>query len=138
MRWTLPAGELVTGATGQCASSPGGTDVPAPVDMASCDPAAAGEMIAVHADGTVERGSYCLDVLGPDGLYNSSLDGAAVSRTFCAVQLDPGQVWLPGPGGELINNYSGKCLDDPGDGGSGTALVQEDCYGLAGEIWAVN
>jgi hypothetical protein len=58
-------------------------------------------------------------------------------RDFCLEIGLQSQVWLVAPGGELINNYSGRCLADS-RGGTGTALVQEDCYGLADEIWAVN
>jgi hypothetical protein len=48
------------------------------------------------------------------------------------------QIWVPGPGGELINALSGKCLADPSAGGAGTSLAQQDCYGSADEIWAIN
>ena len=47
-------------------------------------------------------------------------------------------LWLPTPNGELINTNSGRCLADPGNGPAGTKLVQEDCYGQAGEVWAIN
>lgn len=48
------------------------------------------------------------------------------------------QDWLVGPGGELINEGSGQCLDDPGNSeAAGTQLVLEPCYGTLGEIWAI-
>lgn len=48
-----------------------------------------------------------------------------------------GQDWLVGPNGELINEGSGLCLDDPGDSTvSGTQLTESDCYGQLGQIWA--
>jgi len=30
------------------------------------------------------------------------------------------------------------CLTDPGGGGAGTALVQQDCYGEPGQVWGLN
>ena len=48
------------------------------------------------------------------------------------------QRWAIGPNGELFSLSSGRCLADPGNSTTnGTGLVQEDCYGRAGEIWAV-
>jgi hypothetical protein len=64
------------------------------------------------------------------------IDGAEVSSGFC----DQGyaQDWLVGPGGELINEATGLCLDDPGNSEvAGTPLELEDCYGQLGEIWAL-
>jgi ricin-type beta-trefoil lectin protein/subtilase family protein len=137
VRWTLPSGLLVAGGSGLCAEDAGGTDVPLAVQLARCAASASDEQIMLHADGGIEVGGDCFDVPGPT-LIGSSLDGAAVVQNFCGENEVPAQVWLIGPGGELINNYSGKCLDDPAGGGAGTSLVQEDCYGLPGEIWAVN
>jgi hypothetical protein len=77
--------------------------------------------------------TQCLTVASP-------FAGAPVTQAACSPGATTGltQIWLPGPGGELINAASGKCLDDPGDGPSGTALTQEDCYGQLGELWAFN
>lgn len=63
-------------------------------------------------------------------------DGVGMNSGFC----DAGyaQDWLVGPGGELINEASGLCLDDPGNSRvAATHLVQEDCYGQLGETWAI-
>jgi hypothetical protein len=54
------------------------------------------------------------------------------------LKTNANQHWTIGPNGELFNLNSGRCLADPGDSTTnGTRLVQEDCYGQAGEIWAV-
>jgi hypothetical protein len=46
--------------------------------------------------------------------------------------------WSILPDGQIMNNTANLCLDDPGDSTvNGTQLVLEDCYGEAGEIWAV-
>jgi Ricin-type beta-trefoil lectin domain len=67
---------------------------------------------------------------------NGLLDGSITTFASCGVVSEVANgFWLPGPGGELINANSGRCLDDEG---RGLKLVQEDCYGLPGEIWAFN
>jgi hypothetical protein len=137
MRWTLPAGLLVSGVAGLCVYSSGysGIGSRVPVGVARCDPEKRGEQWAMHSDGSIQAGSGCIDEPGPY-FFGTALDGVAAIMDFCEENVDQSQVWLIGPGGELVNNYSGKCLD--ATGGSGTGLVQEDCYGEAGEIWAVN
>jgi hypothetical protein len=85
-------------------------------------------------DGTVRIHAKCLDVSGL-----STLDGAAVDLYTCSSTRAASQHWIPGPGGELINAHSGKCLAVPSDSTvNGTALKLEDCYGAAGEIWALS
>jgi hypothetical protein len=64
------------------------------------------------------------------------LDGSGINSGFCTGGF---QLWLVGPTGELINESSGLCLDDPGNSRvAGTQLVLEDCYGTLGEIWAIS
>ena len=66
------------------------------------------------------------------------LDGAVVLPWNRAEPTRSNQQWVVGPTGDLINVNSGRCLDDPGNSTTeGTALVQEDCYGQPGEIWAL-
>lgn len=137
VRWTLPGGALVAGGRGLCAAGGGANNIPAPIRVVGCEANTPDQMITLHGDGGIEVSGYCLDVPGPS-FVGTALDGAAVVQNLCEGSTAASQIWLIGPGGELINDYSGKCLDDPGDGGSGTALVQEDCYGSSGEIWAVN
>jgi hypothetical protein len=66
---------------------------------------------------------------------NSMLAGHGTEYLNCGASLGGASMWLPGPDGELINLFSGKCLDDVGNG---KGLIQEDCYGRPGEIWALN
>ena len=127
--WTLPAGPIMSGIGGMCldqAISAG------PVDIARCD--SKPRQWILEPDGTIRTGpGWCLDV------GRSDLDGARVFARGCPPRgQNPSEVWLSGPGGELINASSGKCLADPGNVTSGgTTLRQEDCYGEPGEIWAV-
>jgi Ricin-type beta-trefoil lectin domain len=72
------------------------------------------------------------DCLVENGLLDSSVTTFASCGVVSEVAIG---FWLPGPGGELINANSGRCLDDEG---RGLKLVQDDCYGLPGEIWAFN
>jgi hypothetical protein len=76
--------------------------------------------------------------VSPNGCLQEKglLDGQFTSYESCTDATNtPNGFWVPGPGGELINVNSGRCLDDTG---TGARLVQEDCYGLPGEIWALN
>jgi len=81
---------------------------------------------------TLRIHAECLAVSG-----GSRQDGAVVDLARCSGAGS--ERWLPGPGGELLNGRSGRCLADPGNSSAaGTTLVQEDCYGQRGEIWAVS
>jgi putative Ig domain-containing protein/ricin-type beta-trefoil lectin protein/subtilase family protein len=121
--WTLPAGVVVSGVPGLCLSA-------APASVAPCS-LTTGQIWQSFA-GALAGNSGCLAV-------TSALSGTKTGLAACGgAGTDARLTWLPGPGGELINAFSGKCLDDPGGAGSGTALVQEDCYGQPGEVWAFN
>lgn len=77
-----------------------------------------------------------------DGRVLSSLlrcmgeGNAGVESANCSGSV--AQDWLVGPGGELINESSGLCLDDQANSQvAGTQLVLDPCYGTLGEIWAI-
>ncbi|WP_194893200.1 ricin-type beta-trefoil lectin domain protein [Catenulispora pinisilvae] len=79
---------------------------------------------------TLRAFGKCLDItLGgtasgtPVDLYRCNQTGA--------------QLWEPQPNGELLNPQSGRCLTDPGSGGSGTQLDVEDCSGAADQVWGL-
>ncbi len=137
-RWTLPAGLLVSAVGGLCAYTAGVTtsNFFAAVKVVPCDAASPAQEWSIHPDGTLRNTGNCLDVIV--NFARTALDGAAAKLDPCAPTPGSSQTWLIGPGGELINDYSGRCLTDNNGGGSGTALVQEDCYGEPGQIWAVN
>ena len=104
----------------------------------------------MEPDGTLRINGKCLDVA-----RQSKLDGARLELATCqsksnanasqpgvsqpgASQPSASQHWAIGSSGELFNLNSGRCAADPGDSTTNnTGLVQEDCYGRAGEIWAV-
>ena len=120
--WALDVA-VASGLTGQCMSA--GSSAPVSAACASGD---SDEYWQTYG-GVFSGSNGCLAESG-------MLDGDAAGYESCADVLDSADgYWVPGPGGELINLNSGRCLDNPG---SGEGLVQEDCYGLPGEIWALN
>jgi len=131
--WALPPGPLTSGTvTAPCLDGSGGSG--AQVTVAACG-TGSGQQWALRGNGTIRlSGGRCLDA------QSSLVDATTVVADACAssgsAQLS--QMWLPGPGGELINIWSGRCLADPGNGGPGTGLTQQDCYGHAGEVWGLN
>ncbi|HEY6277733.1 MAG TPA: ricin-type beta-trefoil lectin domain protein [Streptosporangiaceae bacterium] len=131
--WTPPASPVPSGVAGKCMDDRNNaTSNGNPIQSAACTTSSR-QKWTVMPDGTVRIHGKCLDVSGL-----SSLDGAAIDLYTCSSARLASQQWLTGPGGELINARSGRCLAIPGDStANGTALKQEDCYGNAGEIWAL-
>ncbi len=120
--WTLPNGPVLDGISGLCLSGP--------ANVSAC--ALGPKQSWQEYNGLLSSGSGCLTAKG-------LLDGTRVVAAQCgSISAAPAQTWLPGPGGQLINEASGLCLDDPGKAGPGTALVLQDCYGQRGEVWAFN
>jgi hypothetical protein len=128
--WTLPAGPVTSGIAGMCLAYAAASADPLVIRPCRNE---AGEQFRFMANGAIRAvlpGS-CLDAGG------SMLDGSAVKVGSCDGSIS--QAWLIGPGGELTSMSSGKCLADPRDNATaGTGLVQEDCYGQPGEVWAAN
>jgi hypothetical protein len=123
--WTLPAILVTSGLAGQCLSTTTAAAVSA--GCAGADVAESWQVTGAAFESNFN--GRCLE-------ENFLLDGAGTAYENCdPTNLNPNGFWLPGPAGELINENSAKCLDNPG---SGRPLVQEDCYGQPGEIWALN
>jgi hypothetical protein len=131
--WRPPASPVPSGVAGKCMNDRANAPVAGnPVQIWTCD-GSARQKWAVRVEGTISIHGMCLGVSG-----FSTLDGATIDLESCD-DLAFTEAWLPGPGGELINSISGKCLADPGDSTTdGRQLTQEDCYGNAGEIWALS
>ena len=129
--WVLPAAPVLAGVAGRCLTDPknsqaGGTKIVS----STCSPAA-GQRWTSGRTGTLSINGKCLAVNG-----GSLLDGAAVEIGKCMGALS--EQWQRDADGELMNINSGRCLADPNNSAvSGTALVQEDCYSLTGEIWLI-
>jgi len=131
--WMPPASPVPSGVAGKCMDDRNNSAADGnPVQIVTCD-GFARQNWAARPDGTVRIHGMCLDVA-----TMSTLNGAAIGLGSCS-GFAGSQLWLPGPGGELINLGSGKCLADPGSSTTdGHRLRQEDCYGRAGEIWALS
>jgi Ricin-type beta-trefoil lectin domain/Putative Ig domain len=131
--WIPPASPVQSGVTGMCVDdSRDKTTTGNKVQAWNCN-GGASQKWTDEPDETLRLGGHCLTVTG-----GSLLDGATVVLDPCASPSTSDQHWLIGPSGELVNANSGRCLADPGNSTTdGTALVQQDCYGLSGEIWAV-
>jgi hypothetical protein len=127
--WQLPAAPVLSGVAGRCLTDPGYSRVAGTrATLPGCR-AAAAQKWARHRDGTLRIRGLCLAVAG-----GSRKDGAAVRLARCSNAAS--QDWSPGPGGQLVNDGSGRCLAAATAGGA--RLAQQDCYGRPGEIWAIS
>jgi hypothetical protein len=125
--WQLPAAPVLAGIRGRCLAAKTGSQV----QIAACAVGPAQKWVMKRTGALTIRGR-CLSVAG-----GSTAAGAAVQLAACG--RSAAQRWDPGPHGQLVNENSGLCLSDPKDArASGTALVQSDCYGRPGQIWAVS
>jgi hypothetical protein len=126
--WTMNVGLLLmSGRAGDCANE--GIVFGIYAFAEACN---AGQTQEQWTVGGGELSSHDNDCLVENGL----LDGSLATYASCGVVAGfTNGFWLPGPGGELINANSGRCLDNQG---RGLKLIQEDCYGQPGEIWAFN
>jgi hypothetical protein len=130
--WALPASQVLSGIAGRCLTDPGRSGAPGTRIVLSPCRGGGAQRWAMAGNTTLRIHAECLAVSG-----GSRQDGAVVDLARCSGAGS--ERWLPGPGGELLNGRSGRCLADPGNSSAaGTTLVQEDCYGQRGEIWAVS
>jgi hypothetical protein len=125
--WSLPAGPITVGGHSLCLNNPSGSTL----QVTACN-GANSENFAFLSDGTVASHSgLCLNATEND------LAQAAVTLKPCDDQ-DFFQIWLPGGFGEITNFQFSLCLTDKNNGGPGTAVVQNDCYGDPGQQWGTN
>jgi Ricin-type beta-trefoil lectin domain/Putative Ig domain len=133
--WILPASPVQSGIAGMCMKDPNNSVVNGTQILISTCTGLTTEQWTMRPDSTLRINGKCLDVAGA-----SKLDGAKIDLFTCksASSGNASQRWAIGSNGELYNLHSGRCVADPGDSTTNnTGLVQEDCYGRAGEIWAV-
>jgi hypothetical protein len=120
-RWWLSAVSYTSGVPGMCLADDDDGFHTSPYMMEPCH------------DGYSQ--DYWINV---DGSVSSSLGRCLGPGAGGNCDGKPDQVWLYGPDGELINESTGLCLDDPdGSATAGTDLTMSDCYGELGEIWGV-
>ena len=130
--WELPAGPILSVLVGRCLTDPAAARAPGiKVTISPCR-RASGQRWARYRNGTLRIRGECLAVAG-----RSTRDGAAAELARCSGSAS--EKWFSGPGGELLNSGSGRCLADLGNScAADTRMVQEDCYGEPGELWAVS
>ena len=111
------------------------------VDVAACD-GSAEQLWGDFSMDTLKpatHGGLCLAAFAQAGPPSLQWVGSPVEMETCRVpfpMIEEG--WSILPDGQIMNNTANLCLDDPGDStANGTQLVLQDCYGEAGEIWAV-
>jgi hypothetical protein len=129
--WLLPPGPVLSGLAGRCLTDPhDSASAGTGIQITRCD-GSAGQDWVLKRSGRLQIRGRCLSPAG-----GSSLDDARIELARCSGSVS--QDWLPGPGGELLDAGSGRCLAGPANrAASGSRLAQQDCYGEPGEIWAV-
>ena len=134
--WILPASPVQSGILGKCMDDAGNATTNGnKIQLWACNGKNSQKWV-IEPDNTIRINGKCLDVQG-----RSKLDGALIQLFTCNSNpaTNANQHWVIGPGGQIVNQNSGRCLKDPRDiTTNGIALVQEDCYGAAGEVWAVS
>lgn len=128
--WNLPAGPIITGAGSLCLNNLSGTHVQVSTCAYNSQPT---QLWTLEGNGQITNNSG--ECLTTNGLFSAT----AVFTEAC----DPtgqtfSQLWETSNGGQLINIASGRCLADNNNGGPGTVVVQNDCYGDLGELWGLN
>ncbi|WP_370384237.1 ricin-type beta-trefoil lectin domain protein [Catenulispora sp. GAS73] len=127
---TAPTGQ-VTGYQGLCMDDRGASTANLnPVQVYTCQNANNAQQWTMEPNGSVQAFGMCLDVNG-----GATANGTTVDLYTC--NNTGAQDWVAQPGGQLVNPQSGKCLDDAGDGGSGTQLVIDYCGQGTGQMWTV-
>ncbi len=158
--WRLLLGDVLQNAgTGTCLEI--GAQWSDPLTLAPCDAAigyqrwvasdaklvsGVGGLCASVDDTGAGQAAFTLEPCGQSVPFGFGPDGSVIISDLRCMGAGPGaancdggtdQDWLWGPGGELVNESSGQCLDDPGNAtAAGTDLTTLDCYGLPGEVWA--
>jgi alpha-glucosidase (family GH31 glycosyl hydrolase) len=126
---TTPAGE-VTGYQGLCLDDRNASTANYnPIQVFTCNNSNA-QQWTVESNGTLQVLGMCMDV---NGGYTTN--GTAVDLYTC--NGTGAQDWVTQPSGDLVNPQSGKCLEDNGNGGSGTQLIIDDCNGAADQKWTL-
>ena len=134
-KWTIPTSGAyippqgqVTGYQNLCLEDRGASTANLnPVQVNTCDNAPAQTWTA-GLNNSLQTLGMCLDV---DKGATSA--GTTVDLYTCN---DTGaQEWVPTTGGALTNPQSKLCLEDNGDGPSGTQVIIDNCSGAADQQW---
>lgn len=122
----------IKGLQGRCLDIRGGTaGNHVPVDLWSCN-GGGGQQWQVNTNGfgTVSNGKYCL---GSES--GGTANGTPVDVYQC--NGSSGQNWTLERGGELVQQSSGRCLDDTNGSTSGAPMQIWDCFDSANQRFSV-
>jgi hypothetical protein len=99
------------------------------VDIWSCN-GKSNQRWAVQPNETVQIRGKCLDIAG------KAANGTKVDLWQCTGKAN--QFWMPLANGELVNPWSGRCLDDPGSNiTNGIQLDIWACHGGRNQAWNI-
>ena len=94
-----------------------------PIQAFTCSGSRNGQQWVIGSDGTLRiqgNTGFCIGVSG-----GNTTDGANIILFGCDGAQS--QQWRPTSIGELVNEKSGKCMQDPSQGSGGSQLVIEPC-----------
>ena len=118
----------ITGYEGLCLDDSGASTADYnPIDVYTCNGTNA-QQWTVASGNTLQVLGKCLDVDAA-----GTANGTAVDLYTC--NGTGAQVWEPQSNGEVLNPESGKCLDDTGNGGSGTHVQIWACADTTNQQW---
>ena len=100
-----------------------------PIQVYTCNGTSA-QKWTVGSGSTLQVLGKCLDVDAAGKTNGTTVDLYTCNGTGA-------QVWQPQSDGALLNPNSGKCLDDTGYGGSGTAAQIWSCTGNSNQKWTL-
>jgi GH25 family lysozyme M1 (1,4-beta-N-acetylmuramidase) len=110
------------GGTGKCLDDPSGkTANGTHVDLSTCN-GKSNQKWTAAADNTLRTGGKCMEIVGDTKSSGAKLDLEPCNATHAA------QIWQASTDGQLLNPWSGKCLDVPvASAANGTQPVIEPC-----------
>jgi len=99
-----------------------------PVQVYTCTNGDNAQQWTVGLNDSLQTLGMCLDVNGGARTAGTAVDLFTCNNTGA-------QEWLPTTGNELTNPQSGLCLEDNGNGGSGTQVIIDNCNAGADQQW---
>ena len=116
--------ESSAGIAAMCVAAAGSPPAPgSQVVFNNCDDSAS-QNWTIEPDGSIQLNGLCMDGVTGQAVLNTCVSGTT------------SQQWVQGPGGTVVNQASGSCLDDPGASTTqGTQLDVVACNGSTQQVW---
>jgi ricin-type beta-trefoil lectin protein/putative Ig domain-containing protein len=135
--FVLPAEPLLSAVGRGCMTDPGNSAAKGTAVRAEpCDGSAAQRWTIFSSWTQYQHGRLCVGSAGNPYSAPGFAPGTQLLTESCGLPNNsdyPNDFWGQLPDGQIINEESGLCLDNPGPDAK---LVTEQCYGSAGEIWS--